>query len=1189
MPFRKIAFSAFVLALVIAAAHPGLCGTTGGVHGRITDEASGQPIADATVTVTSPSQNESHATDAAGYYAFITLGPDTYTITVKKDGYDVGQVPGVTIISDQNRSVDVRLQKSVKTLGRVAVRGSSSLVKAGVVSDVYSVNAAGQKAAAVLGGAGALNQAYGAIATAPGVNYDQGQQGWYQNIFIRGGDIDQVAYEFDGVPVIRESDQGAVTTLTSLGQQEVQVYTGGTPASADAPGLAGYINQVIKTGTYPGYGYVTLGIGAPALYNKAALELSGATPDRNFSYYVGSQAVTQDYRFGDQFNGASNPLYFYPVSIGNPFPPSGPPSPLNGTVWDGSAPWLFGPGMINAIKNVYDVETIANFHFGLPHKRDALKDDIQLLYDYSDIWQTFYGSISDQGIAKIEAAFGGCPPCAPLPMTYLDGFAYNGPIFAPPDPTKGSIVLFPNSPQNRRQFSAVPINQREGSQNGVALTKLQYQRNFDAKSYLRFFAYTDYAIWFITGPVSANLVYGGQLPDYEVNEHKYGGDLIYSRQMSDKHLLNVTASYFTSKLETYSGQFANFLFYAQPITNLIDAAGNCYSPVTGVAISCFPGTGASAAPPDDVNYGTITAISGGVAQGLTPPITAPAGTPVYTNHAQWIVTEGGQYAQIDRVTPYFSGYSVTDQWRPNDKLTVNLGLRLENFAYRFDDLMHGFPARQFWFNAFNREFCMGPGLVNPVQRTFDASGSESLCPAGTSPTNLVNFAGGRHSESVWQPRLGATYQVNPDLVLRATYGRYARPAATSYQEFTTVQQNSPSFISQFLNLGFNSPNHPLHADTSNNYDFSVEQHLRGTDIAYKLTPFYRSTQGQVQFLSLNSQGVVAAVNAGHQRSEGVELAFNKGDFARDGFALKASMTLLRSRIKYGNQPNGQNIIDLLNIYVRNYNAFTSACAGNTSLPCTADGIAPVTAAACFAPASSSSPPPGSPEPCSVPLAVPNPYFNQPLQPFFDRNGEYTTYGQIPAPFNNANGFETPFAMTLILNYKHQKWNVTPSFTYSVGASYGSPLVWPGYDPTTCGNTAGGLAAGVTTGPQSCTGFLFIPDKYTGKFDGLGAFKQPARLTANVSVGFQPTERVTLTLTIASLIDHCYQRGFPWDSPTTCIYGQLESNLLAPAGNFAANPPPQLAFPYGSWYNNLEIGQDGQKLPTSATLEVQFKL
>ena len=96
-----------------------------------------------------------------------------------------------------------------------------------------------------------INQSYGAIASAPGVNYDQGQQGWYQNVYIRGGDIDQVAYEFDGVPVIRESDQGAVTTLTSLGQAEVQVYTGGTPASADAPGLAGYINQVVKTGTYP--------------------------------------------------------------------------------------------------------------------------------------------------------------------------------------------------------------------------------------------------------------------------------------------------------------------------------------------------------------------------------------------------------------------------------------------------------------------------------------------------------------------------------------------------------------------------------------------------------------------------------------------------------------------------------------------------------------------------------------------------------------------------------------------------------------------------------------------------------------------------------------------------------------------------------------------------------------------------
>ena len=116
-----------------------------------------------------------------------------------------------------------------------------------------------------MAGSGSLNQAYGAIASVPGVSVPSGQQGWYQSVYIRGGDYDQVAYEFDGVPVVRQSDFAPIVTLSALGQQEVQIYTGGTPATSNSSGLAGYINQVIKTGTSPGYANVDGAIGTPAV------------------------------------------------------------------------------------------------------------------------------------------------------------------------------------------------------------------------------------------------------------------------------------------------------------------------------------------------------------------------------------------------------------------------------------------------------------------------------------------------------------------------------------------------------------------------------------------------------------------------------------------------------------------------------------------------------------------------------------------------------------------------------------------------------------------------------------------------------------------------------------------------------------------------------------------------------------
>src|SRR5207253_5036692 len=88
----------------------------------------------------------------------------------------------------------------------------------------------------------------------------------------------------------------------------------------------------------------------------------------------------------------------------------------------------------------------------------------------------------------------------------------------------------------------------------------------------------------------------------------------------------------------------------------------------------------------------------------------PPGSPAALANAQWLITETGANAQIDNVIPYFTAASVTDSWRPNDRLSFSIGLRIENFRYRLQDLASDYPARQFWFNAYNNEFCWGRGF-----------------------------------------------------------------------------------------------------------------------------------------------------------------------------------------------------------------------------------------------------------------------------------------------------------------------------------------------------------------------------------------------------------------------------------------------------------------------------------------------
>jgi hypothetical protein len=148
-------------------------------------------------------------------------------------------------------------------------------------------------------------------------------------------------------------------------------------------------------------------------------------------------------------------------------------------------------------------------------------------------------------------------------------------------------------------------------------------------------------------------------------------------------------------------------------------------------------------------------------------------------------------------------------------------------------------------------------------------------------------------------------------------------------------------------------------------------------------------------------------------------------------------------------------------------------------------------------------------------------------------------------------------------------------------------VYPGYDPTTC-------AASPSANPansQTCSGYLFIPDKYTGKFDSFGALREPTRLTLNSQFSYDVSKSIKITLTMTGIEDLCFQRKYPWDNGSTCVYSQLASNLLAPAGNFvpAAQTPVQLLYPYGSWYNNSQTGFVGQKLPFNAFLSADIKL
>lgn len=1216
---------------------PALAGTTGGISGHVVDGNSQAPIVGVTVVAVSATQTASATTDANGSFHFLSLVPDTYTLQFSKDGYDQLSQAGVTIFADQVQAMEITMVKTLKTIARVTSRAVGSLVKAGTGSDVYSVNATTANAAAGLTGPGSLSNAYGAIASVPGVSIGPGEQGWYQTVSIRGGDIDQVGYELDGIPVNRIYDNAPMTMLSSLGQQELQVYTGGTPASADAQGISGYINQVVRTGTYPGFGTITGGIGAPAFYHNLSVETGGSSPDRRFTYYVGLGASNQTYRYVDNNNGASDSSwFFFPVNAvdqGSFLPgPSANNGPGNGVfVGNNGGTQAFGPGMLYGIADSQQRDSLFNFHFAVPHKNSGLRDDLQLLYLNSEVFADYYSSQDD----LCALANARCVPNGPgVPVgtislanqlgnnTWDDTAIYTGALGQAPDPNKIAPYYFPDGPANRPNnwFQGqnggtqvqLPTALRDRNENGVGLTKLQYQHSFSQNAFLRAYGYMLYSSWEIYGPnTAAQPFYGAELAQYNIWDHTFGGNIAFTDQLNDKNLFSASYGYTGSNLQRYDIGFLRSGNPGSPYNIASYTAGGlCYDPNTGNQVGCEW---------QEANQqGSIVNV---YHMPTTPLPTAPAGSPAALANAQWLITNNTFYTgsgqALNQVKARFSGLSIGDEWRPTDKWNVNLGLRIEQFRYIFAPTGASDPTRNFWFNAYNNEYCSTGFGTAPVPRTSGTNGTFNApnvpgvtdangCPIGdtllkgspfalTNPASVPDYVIARY-----QPRFSFTYTVNPDTVLRGSAGVYARPVNSSWVQYNVVQEDLPIYMgNHFAGFNYTTPEHYLRPDTSYNYDFSYEHHFKGTDISMKLTPFYRATRDQLQsFLIDPAGGLFSGTNVGNQTSSGVELALSKGDFNREGFAAQLALTLTNSKIKYKNFPGGTiNVIDQLNNYINSYNAFT------TSFPCYfVAGPSQGTGTAATGP--------GGTCPAN---AGRNPYFGQPAQHTLGKNDSYTTYDVLPGPYAGLNGYANPVNVSLLMSYKHKRLTLTPNLTYQSGSYYGAPTAISGFDPSSCGNiSAAAAAAGQTAllpngniNPATCNGGVMVPDPYTGTFDTIGQFRQPWNLTAGLGISYEFSSRVKASVNISNLVTVCGQRGYAWDNPHICTYGALGASLLAPSGPatmrggfypnqdasgaFNNTPPVQMLYPYGVFINNSNTGFVGTTEPIQFTAVLQIKL
>ncbi|MBC5822585.1 MAG: TonB-dependent receptor [Candidatus Eremiobacteraeota bacterium] len=1223
-----------------------LAGTTGNLSGTLLDQKTHQPIEGATVTATSASQVASARTDATGRFTILSLNPDTYTVSAEKQGYNPASTPGVTISADQTARVNLTTE-NLRTIARVTTRARANLVQPGVTSDTYNINSAQAAAAAPLGSGGNLNNAYSAIAAAPGVNVPIGGTGWNNNaVYIHGNQSFFTSYEYDGVPVNRAFDNYNSSTESNLGLQQLEVYTGGGPSSSSSAGTSGFINQVIKTGTFPSFGSLDTGYGTGAFYHSLKLEYGGATQNRNFSYYIGASGYNQDLRYVDNNQAATlippgaeydfipqeygsynvgatgtNGRGVWPVcQPGSNVSPIAATAPVNGFGYGGQC--FIGNSASNLAvfgnaSSISDREDVLNLHFGIPHK-DGSKDDIQLLGSVSALQTTYYSSPNDAGgYGPYTLDVTGQPYCPPsgtgapgcavtgganYPF-YLDASnVYNLPFGTVIQNANGfdlptKTYLQPSSPGARPALAQVPADRKDTIWNDTGIVKLQYTKSLGSSAYARVFGYTFFSDWTQAGANSAFncYTYGsftddcGVAANYDLITHTGGGEVQLADQIG-QHLLNLTGNYTTANVSRFnnSGFVGNSLRGGSLVgyASQKNGAYTCYDPSTGDPVAC----GVPHSPSTDV-------------AGNGPYPLAPAGSPAQTAGAQWITLQNGStYGTFNTVKPFFLFTSLQDDWRPTQNLNINLGLRFDNYRY---DLAPVTPGTAYYAAAISSYVCQNasgsvlttplkPGAPPPAPVVYEAT-----CPSGYAHPAFSASSPGSYVLRHLSPRVSMTYTVDPLTVLRASAGEYTQPPISASLQYLNSSGNALTVWNATLPLGFNTPFHPIPLQNALQTDLSIEHQLKGTDVSIKLSPFFNYTNGYQQqaFIGPN---FVTQVPVGAFRSSGIEAALSKGDFSRDGLSGSLAFTYTNAQVQYQKQYFGQNQIASANTAIAQFNTLTKAGGG---APCYNDTT-------------------GKPSACGAGTVL-NSYYSLPTQSMLDPSGWYAPGLSGLSATNNPNTtyFDSPIISSLILNYKHGPFAITPSFQISEGGSYGGPYDVAGKDPRACtqnASEAGITAVSPSTNPLACNYFalttgnasaspvagqLFIPNPQTGSFAKPGQFRNPTLLTANVQMHYDVSKNVTALVTFANVFHTCFGGSSePWTSgryapnANTCFYGPnafYTSNFYngtsptdAAANGSAAQPWQRQSY-LPSFYGGTIGSSTG--LPFNAYLQLQIKL
>ena len=265
---RRTACAVALLACLPLVAHA----QTGKIAGTVVDAASGDPLPGVNVVIEGTTQGA--VTDADGFYNIINVRPGTYSVRASFIGFTQEVRENVRVNIDLTSEVDFQLRDEAIGLDEIVVEAQEPVVKRDVSANVANLSAAEVEN----------------VATTTSMDDVIGLQAGAEGLNIRGGGMDELAIQIDGLSMRSGRDNTPFTGISFTAIDAIQVQTGGFNAEYGNV-RSGLVNVVTKEGPRDHYTADVL-----VQYSPPSQKNFGATP-RDFLGYWARPYLDPDVAF----------------------------------------------------------------------------------------------------------------------------------------------------------------------------------------------------------------------------------------------------------------------------------------------------------------------------------------------------------------------------------------------------------------------------------------------------------------------------------------------------------------------------------------------------------------------------------------------------------------------------------------------------------------------------------------------------------------------------------------------------------------------------------------------------------------------------------------------------------------------------------------------------------------------------